>query len=144
MTKISRSALIQHPAHRMYDLVNDVERYPEFLPWCRAARAIEQTHSAQTASISMVMTGIKQQFTTQNTMIPGERIDMALVDGPFSQLKGCWQFKALGDEGCKITLDMEFLFSSVLLEKTVGILFSDICNSLVDAFCQRADALQDN
>ena len=139
MTKISRSALVMHSPEKIYALVNDVASYPQFLPWCSGAEVLEKTQETQTASVAISMATVKQRFTTRNSMVANERIDMSLVDGPFSHLQGSWGFEALGDVGCKITLDIEFNFSNPLIAKTVGPVFNTICGSLVDAFCKRAD-----
>lgn len=130
-----------HRAEKMYALVNDVESYPQFLPWCSGASVIEAGELTQTASIEISMASVKQQFTTRNQMQPGERIEMSLLDGPFSHLHGSWQFKPLGDLGCKVSLEVEFEFSSPVIAKSVGPVFSAICGSLVDAFCKRADSV---
>ncbi len=141
MAEISRSALVMHQAEKMYALVNDVESYPQFLPWCSGASVIEKSTTTQTASIEISVASVKQRFTTRNTMSPGESIQMSLVDGPFSELSGGWNFKALGDAGCKISLDVHFEFSNQVVAKSVGPAFSAICGSLVEAFCKRADQL---
>lgn len=130
-----------HLPQQMYDLVNDVEAYPQFLSWCSGVEIVKKSAHSQTASIAISVAGVNQRFTTRNTMRPGEQIDMALVDGPFSQLNGRWEFVALGDIGCKVLLNIEFDFSSRLVSKSLGPVFSGICGSLVDEFCQRADQL---
>ncbi len=141
MTTISRSALVMHPSEQMYDLVNDVEAYPEFLSWCSGVEIIDKSLLTQSASISISVAAINQRFTTRNTMLPGRQIDMTLVNGPFSNLDGSWKFKALGDAGCKVLLNIQFEFSSHLISKTLGPIFSGICGSLVEEFCKRADEL---
>jgi len=139
MTHVTRSALVMHTAQRMYSLVVDVARYPDFLPWCRAAEVQQQTDSVQTASISMSMPGVEQRFTTRNELEPERLIRMTLVEGPFSRLQGKWQFTPLGGIGCKIELDVSFAFNNSLVAATTRPAFSTICTSLVEAFCQRAD-----
>jgi len=141
MTTISRSALVMHLPKQMYDLVNDVEAYPQFLSWCSGVEIVEKSPLTQCATISISVAAINQRFTTRNTMLPGRQIDMALVDGPFSHLDGSWKFEALGDVGCKVLLTIQFDFSSRLISKSLGPIFSGICGSLVDEFCKRADEL---
>lgn len=139
--QIERSALLPYSALQMYNLVNDVQRYPEFLPWCAATSLIESSDTALTASITVAKLGIKQSFTTQNQMIPGERIELALVDGPFSHMTGIWTFKALNEKACKISLDMNFDYKGALVKATLGPFFTQAANTMVDAFCKRAQQL---
>ena len=141
MTTISRSALVMHLPENMYGLVNDVASYPQFLPWCSNAEVLESGKDQQTASVEISMAAVKQRFTTKNIMAPNKRIDMTLVDGPFSHLNGSWHFKALGQTGCKISLDIDFDFSNPVIARSVGPVFNVICGSLVDAFCKRADEI---
>ena len=138
MRKVNKSALVPHPASAMYALVNDVERYPEFLPWCRGARVLAQTESEMQASLDLARGGFHKTFTTRNALQPGRAITMTLVDGPFRHLEGRWQFTDLDGEGSKVALDMEFEFTSTVLDLMAGPVFHEICNSLVDAFIRRA------
>ena len=141
MTTITRSALVMHRPEQMYQLVNDVVAYPQFLPWCSDAVVLEQSDATQKASITISMARVRQSFTTCNQLVAGQRIEMTLVEGPFSHLTGNWLFKALGDKGCKVQLEVDFDFSNRVIAASVGPVFSSICGSLVDAFCQRADQL---
>ncbi len=138
MRKISRSALVPFSAHQMYALVEDVESYPTFLPWCSEAVLHWREGDLLEGSVEMNRAGLRRKFRTRNTMRENEAIDMTLVDGPFSHLSGGWGFKALGDAGCKVSLDLEFEFNSRMLDLVIGAFFEDTCNSLVDAFTQRA------
>lgn len=138
MTTISRSALVMYTPNQMYDLVNDVEAYPLFLPWCSGVDVVEKCIDRQTASICISRAAVNQRFTTRNTMQANQRIDMVLLDGPFSHLNGSWVFTALGDVGCKVLLDIEFAIANPLIATSVGPVFGSICGSLVEAFCQRA------
>jgi ribosome-associated toxin RatA of RatAB toxin-antitoxin module len=122
----------------MYELVNDIERYPEFLPWCRGARVVSETEHEMRASLDLARGGLHKTFTTHNTLVPGRSITMTLEHGPFRHLEGRWQFVDLGPEGSKVTLDMEFEFAGVLLDMMAGPVFHEITNSLIDAFIQRA------
>jgi ribosome-associated toxin RatA of RatAB toxin-antitoxin module len=139
MTIISRSALVMYQPIQMYDLVNDVEAYPQFLTWCNDVEIVEKSELTQTATISISMAAVNQRFTTRNTMQPGAKIEMLMVDGPFSYLTGCWKFKPLGDHGCKVLLNIQFDFSNQLISKSLGPIFSGICGSLVEQFCNRAN-----
>ena len=141
MPAVSRSALIMHSAREMYDLVADVESYPEFLPWCSGARIVRQEGDIIEASLSLAKGALSYKFATRNRMVPGESIDMQLLEGPFSHLSGGWSFNALGDEGCKVSLDLDFELSSRLLQATVGPVFGKAMNKMVEAFCQRAEQI---
>lgn len=140
-THIQRSALLPYPAKALYDLVNDVANYPAFLPWCASTTVIEHTDTLMRASLQVAKGGISQQFVTRNTLVPGQSIEMNLEEGPFTELHGLWQFKALTDKACKISLDLSFEYSGQLVRATLGPLFNQAANTLVDAFCQRAKQL---
>jgi ribosome-associated toxin RatA of RatAB toxin-antitoxin module len=140
-THIQRSALLPYPAQALYDLVNDVARYSEFLPWCSSAQVLEVSEHAMRASLAIAKGGLSQHFVTQNTLVPGQSIVMDLVEGPFNQLHGVWTFKALGEKACKISLDLSFDYAGPIIRATLGPLFNQAANTLVDAFCQRAKAL---
>ena len=140
-TRIQRSALLPYPAQALYDLVNDVASYPQFLPWCSAAEVLEESAEAMRASLTVAKGGVSQRFMTRNRLVPGKSIEMQLEEGPFTQLQGTWEFKALGDKACKISLDMTFDYAGPLVKATLGPLFNQAANTLVDAFCQRAKQL---
>ena len=125
----------------MYALVNDVERYPEFLPWCRAGTVLEHTPELMRASLELQRGSFHKSFTTRNLLTPDRAMTMTLEDGPFKRLEGRWQFTDMGPEGSKVSLDMEFQFKNGLLDVLAGPVFHDICNSLVDAFIRRAAEL---
>lgn len=141
MKRIQKSALVPYAPEKMFDLVNDIESYPKFLPWCKSAKITAHSDEKLTASITMGGAGLKKSFTTQNTLKASESIDMRLVEGPFSHLHGQWTFHALGDSGCKISLNMEFEISNKLLRLSLEPVFTKIVNTLVDAFVQRANTL---
>ncbi|HDZ55710.1 MAG TPA: type II toxin-antitoxin system RatA family toxin [Pseudomonas xinjiangensis] len=141
MTHIQRSALLPYSALRLYDLVNRVERYPEFLPWCANAEVLRETEHLMEARLSVAKAGLSQSFTTLNSLTPGERIEMRLEDGPFSELHGIWEFKVLSEEACKISLDLHFSYAGPVVKATLGPLFNHAANTLVEAFCQRAKEL---
>ncbi len=138
MKKISRSALLPYSAEQMYQLVNDVSQYPEFLPWCGGAEILQQGETFMEASVTIAKAGIEQKFVTRNHLVPNQRIEMQLVDGPFKALMGEWEFKVLDEDACKVMLDIHFEMKSGLLNMAVGKVFEQIASTLVDAFCQRA------
>jgi len=138
MRKISRSTLVPYSAAQMYTLVEDVESYPDFLPWCSDAELHWREEDILEGSVEMHRAGLRRRFRTRNTMRQDEAIDMTLVDGPFSHLSGGWHFRALGTAGCKVSLDMEFEVKSRTTDRLLGRYFEEICNSLVDAFVRRA------
>ena len=140
-THIQRSALLPYPARALFDLVNDVASYPQFLPWCSASEVLEASDTHMRASLAVAKGGLSQRFVTANTLVPGELIKLTLVEGPFTQLYGHWEFKALGDKACKISLDLTFDYAGPLVRATLGPLFNQATNTLVDAFCQRAKQL---
>jgi ribosome-associated toxin RatA of RatAB toxin-antitoxin module len=138
--EISRSALLPYPPLFIYDIVNGVEEYPEFLPWCGDARIERQDDTALQAAIQIRGAGLNQWFRTRNSMVPGESIEMQLVDGPFRKLHGKWEFKPLDNSGCKIELALDFEFKAGLA-RLISPAFTRIANTMVDSFCQRAHEL---
>ena len=138
MRKISRSAIVPYTNARMYALVEDVESYPDFLPWCSNATLHWREGDVLEGSVEMNRAGLKRSFRTRNRMYQDEAIAMELVEGPFSHMAGIWRFKALGEAGCKVSLDVEFEVQSRTTDRLLGRYFEDICNSLVDAFVKRA------
>ena len=141
MPKVEKSALVPYSAPVMYELVNDVESYPEFLPWCRQCRLLSRDEFELCGEIVVARAGIHQTFSTCNELYPHERIDVHLREGPFKRLEGSWEFQALREDACKISLIMEFEFSGRLINAAFGRVFSQIADTLVDAFCKRAREL---
>ena len=142
MKSVHKSVLIWYTAQEMFDLVVDVARYPEFLPWCNHARVLSQHEHGMTAEVGIGFKGVKQNFTTRNEHLPGREVRLHLVDGPFSRLEGVWTFTPVGDEGqraCQVDLKMDYGFSNALLATLVGPVFDKIASSMVDAFVQRAE-----
>jgi len=125
----------------MYALVADTESYPAFLPWCRSARILSREGDEVVGTVELVKGPAHKSFTTVNRLVKGERIDMELVKGPFKHLQGVWRFQPIGDQGSRVSLDLEFEFSNRLLAMTVGPVFNEIANRLVDAFTRRAAEL---
>ena len=140
-THIERSALLPYTAHAMYQLVNDVKHYPEFLPWCSSSEVFECTETMMRARLDIAKAGVKHSFITRNTMVPDVSIDMRLEEGPFSHLHGVWLFKALGEKACKISLDMSFDYDGALVRVALGPVFTQAAHTMVDAFCNRARQL---
>ena len=141
MALVQKSVLVNHSAEKMFNLVNQVEHYPEFLPWCGGVVVHERFEKELLASIEINYHGIKQSFATRNTFDVPRQIELQLVRGPFHHLSGRWQFTALSPGACKITFDLSYQFSSRILERLIGPIFDRIANSFVDAFCARADQI---
>ena len=141
MREVNRSAIVPYPARAMFDLVNDVARYPEFLPWCKSTRVIEENSEMMRASIEVSRGGVHKSFTTRNRLDAPERIQLELEEGPFRKLRGEWRFQELREDACKITLHIEFEFSSRVMSVVFGPVFNSICESMLDAFVRRAKEL---
>ena len=139
--EIKRTALVLHSAMDMFRVVQDVPSYPEFLSWCLSATVHEETAEYQLASLEIKVAGFVTSFTTRNRFVPGERLTLALIDGPFSHLTGEWRFKALGEEGSKVMLSMNFDFSSSIISSAFRRGFARVADKLVHDFSQRADAV---
>jgi ribosome-associated toxin RatA of RatAB toxin-antitoxin module len=142
--EIRRSALVLHPAMDMFRLVQDVPAYPDFLGWCVSSQVREQTPEYQVATLVVKVSGVTQSFTTHNRFVPGERLTLSLVDGPFRHLAGEWLFEPLGSEGSKVTLVLSFDFSSKVLSSAFRRGFTHIADRLVSEFSQRADVIYGN
>lgn len=138
MSQISRSALVPYSAEQMYRLVNDVDAYPEFLPGCTGSRVLDANEGQMTASVDVSKAGISKTFVTRNTLTHNQSIHMQLVDGPFRSLSGGWTFVSLGDDACKVELNLEFEFSNKLIELAFGRIFKELASSMVQAFTLRA------
>lgn len=138
MPKITRSALIGYSAMQMYQLVNDVLSYPQFLPGCVASRLIENSDTELIATIDVAKMGVQKSFTTHNYMIPGKQIILTLVEGPFRSLDGRWLFTDLAPDSCKVDFDFSFNFKNALLDFALNPMFSELANSMVQVFQQRA------
>lgn len=141
MTTIHRHALTPFSANQMFALVDDIEAYPVFLQWCRSASVISRDIDVVTAELELAKGSVHKTFTTKNRLMPGKMIEMKLVEGPFKHLEGFWKFEALREDACKISLDLDFDFSSKMVGVVVGPVFSQVANTLVDAFCKRAESI---
>ena len=139
MPVVSKSALVPFSAAQMYALVYDFESYPDFLPWCHASRLISRTEEEICGELEVARMGIRQTFSTRNKLVKNERMDIELIEGPFRKLRGGWKFTPLREDACKIELVLDFEFSGRLINSAFGKVFSQIANTLVDAFCKRAE-----
>jgi ribosome-associated toxin RatA of RatAB toxin-antitoxin module len=138
MKRISRSAIVMHSAAQVAALVEDIESYPRFLPWCVEARVLEKDDFVK-ARVTAALGGLRQAFTTKNEVRPGEAIDMHLVEGPFRRFEAAWRFTPLGEHACRIDFSLEYEFSSRTLSRLLQPLFDRIADTMVDAFARRAD-----
>ena len=141
MAIVEKSALVPVSAEALFEIVNDVDSYPEFLPWCKDARLLSRNEEELCGEIVVSKAGVTRAFSTCNRLFPFERIEINLKEGPFRKLHGAWEFTELRKNACKVALTLEFEFSSGLMDKAFGIVFAQIANSLVDAFCKRANEL---
>ena len=144
MAEIEKTAIVEFSAEQMFQLVDRVERYPEFLPWCGGASVEPQDDKIMHATIKINYHHVKHSFTTENTRQPPDLIEMTLLDGPFEHLDGHWRFIPLSESACKIEFRLHYTFSHKLLEKFVGPVFYIIANSFVEAFIERAESLYGN
>ncbi|MDH4483564.1 MAG: type II toxin-antitoxin system RatA family toxin [Rhodoferax sp.] len=141
MKTVQKSVLLWYSPQEMYALVTDVDKYPQFLPWCDRAAVLSRDESGVTAEVGIAFGGIHQSFTTRNTHNAPSQVGMALVKGPFSQLDGQWSFLPVGDgsqRACKVELSLHYGFDSAVLSRLVGPVFDKIAATLVDAFVKRA------
>ena len=141
MHRVSKSVLVPYSAAQMYELVDRVEEYPKFLPWCAGAEVLESHEGGKTARLHIDYHGVKAHFTTNNENTPSELIVVTLKSGPFRHLHGEWRFLALDQAACKIEFELTYEFATSLLEKVVGPDFHHIANTFIDAFVQRAEAV---
>lgn len=141
MPLIEKSVLVAYSAQQMFDLVNDIESYPQFLPWCGGTTVHTRDAQVVIATIQIDYLHLKQKFTTENTLEPAQRIHMRLREGPFQHLDGQWHFTELESNACKVALRLQYDFANRLIESLVNPVFSVIAGSLVEAFVQRAEKL---
>lgn len=139
MPQVKRSALVRHSAEQMFELVADVESYPEFLPWCRSTRLLSRTETELCGELEVSRMGIHQTFSTCNSLEPGRRMGIELREGPFRKLRGGWIFTPLREDACKVELELDFEFSGKLINTAFGAVFNQIASTLVETFCKRAD-----
>lgn len=138
MTHVYREALVPYTQQQMYDLVNNVHDYPTFLPWCKSVRVLEQNEKIIKATLLLAKGGIHKTFTTKNSLTPFERIDIDLIDGPFKKLSGHWRFLTQPSGQTKVSVDLEFEFSSRILALLLEPVFTEVSHTLVSAFTKEA------
>jgi len=138
---IKRTALLPYPAEHLFSLVNDIEAYPQFMEGCVGAQILERRDDIVEARLDLARGGIRQSFSTRNRCEPHHTIELELVEGPFEQFTGRWQFQRLGDMACKVSLDLEFTLSNGLLGMAAGRMFESVTVNLVDAVTRRARQL---
>ena len=141
MADVKKNVIVNHSIEKMFNLVDRIEDYPLFLPWCGASKIIERNDLITKASIQIKYSGINQSFTTQNTKNYPHRIDLKLIDGPFKVLEGCWIFKSINEDSCSIEFDLHYEFSNFILDKLISPIFSKIANTFVDGFVAQADKI---
>jgi ribosome-associated toxin RatA of RatAB toxin-antitoxin module len=140
MKRIARSAIVEHSAEEMFALVDDIESYPRFLPWCSAAKVEERTPAGARATLTVGMRGLRQSFTTQNEIRPGEAMEMRLLKGPFRRFAAAWRFKPLSAQACGVEFTLEYEMAGALA-RILEPLFDHIADTMVDAFTRRAEEL---
>lgn len=141
MRQVMRSALVGHTAQQLYELINDVERYPEFLPWCERASVESRTDQEVVATLAISRGPLRTEFTTRNALTPDREVRMTLERGPFESLEGAWTLTPIGAAGCRVTLALRFQFTNRLSAALFEPLFEQTAASLVDAFVNRARAV---
>jgi ribosome-associated toxin RatA of RatAB toxin-antitoxin module len=141
MAEVNQSVLVPYSAAQMFELVDAVERYPEFLPWCAASELIDRNDAELRAALHVNFRGIKQKFSTRNARSAPHAMGIQLVEGPFKALEGSWKFIPLSDAGCKVEFRLSWEFSSRLLASLAGPVFNHIALTMVDAFVKRAESL---
>ncbi|MDI1229529.1 MAG: type II toxin-antitoxin system RatA family toxin [Methylobacter sp.] len=138
MTVVQKSALVKFSAQQMFDLVNNIEDYPKFLPWCSGSRILKREDDMVEAELVISKGGFKKSFSTRNKIVNGRRMTVSLLNGPFSSLEGTWDFIPLREDASKISLDLEFEMSGKLASLAFGAVFNQICNTMVSSFTSRA------
>ena len=141
VTRIAKSALLPYQAERLFDLINDIEAYPQFMDGCVGAQLLCVEERKIEARLELSRAGITQAFATRNHLERPQRIVMELLEGPFRSLSGAWQFHALSADACKVSLDLQFELDGKLASLAAGKLFEGVASNLVDALCRRAHQL---
>ena len=138
MNTLKRSAIVPYTARQMFELVNCIEDYPRFLPWCGKSTIVTRTDEEVIAELEISWKGMHKSFSTRNRLFPYHSMEISLVNGPMKHMQGKWQFIPINEHGCKVMLDLEFAFAGGFFDMLFQPVFQSIANSLVDAFCQRA------
>lgn len=138
MPIIKRSAIVPYSAKEMYDLVNEVVLYPQFLPWCKSSDILMVTEEEIRARLHLSWMGLEKTFSTSNRLQPPKMIEISLLDGPFHYLQGFWQFTSITPLSCRVQFDLNFELHNVIIDKMLGTILAQIANNLVESFCKRA------
>lgn len=138
MNILKKSAIAPYTTRQMFELVNHIEDYPRFLPWCPRSQVLQRTDEEVVASLDVNWKGIHKSFTTRNQLYPYDRVDISLISGPLKHMEGIWHFHPLNGQACHVILDLEFEFAGNFIDKLFQPVFQHIANTLVDAFCKRA------
>jgi ribosome-associated toxin RatA of RatAB toxin-antitoxin module len=141
MQRVNKSVLVPYSAGKMFELVDRIDLYPQFLPWCSGTHVLATHNDRKTARIDIDYHGVRTHFTTENVNRAAESIVVTLRDGPFRELNGEWRFTSLGRDACKVELELAYTFANSVLEAAVGPVFSHIANTFVDAFVRRAETV---
>jgi ribosome-associated toxin RatA of RatAB toxin-antitoxin module len=141
MRRVKRSAHVPYSSAQMFDVINDVSRYADFLPWCVDSKVLQDQNDIMVARLEIARGGLKHSFSTRNVHKRADSIQMELLKGPFSNLSGLWEFTQLGEDGCRIKMDLSFDFDSRVMNMTLAGVFNVAADTMVDAFCERADDL---
>jgi len=139
MVSIKKSALVLYSREEMFNLVDSVEDYPDFLPWCGGTEVLTKTSKVTKASIKINFRGVKQTFTTENNKNAPEKMIIKLINGPFKELSGEWRFLELDKDACRIELELHYQFSNIILEKLISPVFNIIANTFIDNFVKEAN-----
>ena len=139
MPTVRKTVIVQHPATAMYALVADFERYPEFLPWCKEARVLERHAGEVKGTLVIDYRGFRSEIATRNRMERGKSITLELLDGPFERFHGLWRFESLGEEGSRVSLEVEYTFAAGAVQVLIAPVFGHITGTLVERFVERAD-----
>jgi ribosome-associated toxin RatA of RatAB toxin-antitoxin module len=139
MVTIKKIAIVPHPSAKLFELVDNVEDYPDFLPWCGDAKVIARTNEITRATILINYKGVKQSFTTENVKTYPKQMLIKLIDGPFKKLEGRWQFIEIEADACRIELELHYEFSSIILDKLISPVFNMIANTFIDNFVAQAN-----
>jgi ribosome-associated toxin RatA of RatAB toxin-antitoxin module len=141
MPTVRKSVIVDRPAPAMFDLVDDVESYPQFLPWCARTEVFERTEQVTVARLDIDYHGLTSHIATRNQKHAPERMVLEFVEGPFDKFKGHWHFHGLGDEGCRVDFALEYAFANLAFEAMLGPVFGHIIETLVERFVERAESI---
>lgn len=144
MPTIKKAVPVPYTQEQMYELVDDVEHYSEFVPWCSKSKVLDRSEDEVHGKLTFTKGAVEKSFSTINRLQPYKMIELRLLDGPFKQLEGFWCFSALDDSGCEVVLDLEYEFSNMLLAMVFGPIFHQVTTTLVDVFTERAKTVYDN